>query len=229
MWQVFKDAGKVLVFRIAQDKLAAFHYGHLLFGLVCTWLVGVGRYWDNPRAGLLQHLGIGSVVYIFVLSVVMWLVNLPFKSSGWRYRHVLTFIALTSPPAALYAIPVERYFRFETAITLNGWFLVIVAIWRVALWLFYLQRQGQLSGGTATVTTLFPLTAIVTLLTALNLEHVVFQVMAGLGEDRPSVNDGAYTVLVILSILSIYSFIPICIAYAVLAGRRLMAKKKNKK
>src|SRR3712207_7552248 len=45
----------------------------LAFGLACTWLVGVGRYWDNPRASLLQHLGVGSVVYVFALALLLWL------------------------------------------------------------------------------------------------------------------------------------------------------------
>ena len=53
------------------------------FGLACTWLAGVGRYWDNPHAPLFQRLGLGSVVYAFVLSVALRLVVRPLKPRRW--------------------------------------------------------------------------------------------------------------------------------------------------
>jgi hypothetical protein len=35
---------------------------YLAIGLVAACLAGIGRYWDNPRAHLWQHLGMGSVI-----------------------------------------------------------------------------------------------------------------------------------------------------------------------
>ena len=99
--------GRRLLFRPSREELFGLRWQHLTLGLVCTWLVGMGRYWDNPRVGLLQHLSIGSVIYVFVLSSFLWLIIWPLRPENWTYFKVLTFISMVSPPAALYAIPVE--------------------------------------------------------------------------------------------------------------------------
>jgi hypothetical protein len=122
----------------------------------------------------LNDLGIGSVIYIFLLSSFLWLFIKPLKPQNWSYINLLTFISLVSPPALLYAIPVERWFSFETATKLNVWFLAIVAGWRVALLIFYLNRYGELDFGAVFVGTFLPLIVIVVTLTLLNLEGVVF-------------------------------------------------------
>ncbi len=175
----------------------------MAFGLGFTWLCGVGRYWDNPRADLWQYLGLGSVGYVFVMALILWLVILPLKPAKWSYKNVLLFVSLTSPPAILYAIPVERFMSLQAAQLANVWFLLAVALWRVALLLRYLMTVARLSGWCVLVATLLPLTLIVTVLTVLNLEHVVFKVMAGLESSEKSVNDGAYTVLVIITTFSV--------------------------
>jgi hypothetical protein len=59
---------RLLTFRASRDELRQFNYRHLALGLMLTWLVGMGRWWEDPHASLLQHLGIGSVVYIFLLA-----------------------------------------------------------------------------------------------------------------------------------------------------------------
>ena len=64
---------RLLTFRITREELARLDGRHLASGLVCTWLVGMGRYWDDPGARWFQHLGIGSVLYVFALSAVLWL------------------------------------------------------------------------------------------------------------------------------------------------------------
>ena len=85
----------------------------------------------------------------------------------------------------------------------NVWFLAIVAIWRVALLLKYLNSVAGLSGLRVLVATLLPLTLIVTVLTVLNLEHVVFKLMAGLEAHEKSANDNAYTILVLITYFSV--------------------------
>ena len=224
--KIIKIETKLLGLSLSEEEFASLGKNHLLFGLVCTWLVGMGRYWDDPGAKLLQHLGVGSVIYIFVLALLFWLIILPFKPKVWKYWHVLTFISLTSLPALLYAIPVERYFSLDTSRTINVWFLVIVATWRVVLLLFYLKTYAQLKILEIVVVTLLPLTLIVFTLTILNLERAVFNIMGGLRQPSTS-NDSAYLILFILSQLSLFLFIPLCLFYLVLVIYKRVATKNK--
>jgi len=143
------------------------------------------------------------VIYVFVLALILWLMILPLKPRNWRYKNVLLFVSLTAPPAILYAIPIERFMSFESSQRANVWFLAIVATWRVALLLKYLNSVAGLSGLRVLVATLLPLTLIVTALTLLNLEHVVFRLMAGLESHERSANDSAYAVLVLITTFSV--------------------------
>jgi hypothetical protein len=212
MQNLFSTPAKLLIFRSSRDRLIQLHWGHLLFGIACTWVVGVGRYWDDPGAKTLQHLGLGSVVYVFLLSLMLWLVIWPLRPpKQWSYFNVLTFVALTSPPALLYAIPVERFFTLDAARSLNIWFLGAVATWRVALLVFFLRRYGQLDALQITVGAFLPLTIIVTTLTALNLERAVFNIMGGLREG--TANDRAYAVLIALTIFSFTFLLPLSLCY----------------
>ena len=217
---VAADAVRLLTFRSTREELARFGRRHLAFGIFCAWLVGMGRYWDDPRANLAQHLGVGSVVYVFALSLAVWLVVLPLRPARWSYLNVCAFVALVSPPAILYAIPVERLFTLETAASLNVWFLATVAAWRVALLVFYLGRQAALGWLEVAVAGLLPLAAIVVTLTFLNLERVAFDLMAGVR--GTTANDRAYAVLVSLTVLSFLLIVPLSLVYAVLvaAARR---------
>ena len=214
---------RLLCFRATQNELATVGWRHLALGLLCTWLVGMGRYWDNPRVGLLQHLGVGSIVYVFVLSSFLWLMIWPLRPRNWIYFQVLTFISMVSPPAALYAIPVEKAFSLNTANEINVWLLAIVAAWRVALLIFFLRRVGQLGGFSTAIATLLPLSLIVVALAMLNLDQVVFDMMGGGG--KRSANDGAYGVLFLLSMLSFLLFIPLLLCYLGLVIDRILARK----
>lgn len=191
--------------------MLGFSKKHFQIGLVGTWLVGMGRYWDDPGAHLLQHLGLGSVIYIFVLALLIWLVIKPFFVEKWDYFTVLTFISLTSFPAILYAIPVERFMSIENAAALNAWFLAIVAAWRLGLLYYFLKKFTQLSHGYILVGTLLPMTAIISALTALNLERAVFNIMGGIRNSTSA--DEAYKILISLTVISVAAFIPLLIAY----------------
>jgi hypothetical protein len=172
-------------------------------GFLSTWVAGVGRYWDHESAYWWQYLGLGSVVYIFVLGFVLWLITLPLGPKNWNYGRVVTFVGMTSPPAVLYAIPVEKYFTLDTAQSINAWFLAVVALWRMVLLVLFLKRAAALSVLKIIVATLLPVTLIVTTLTSLNLEHVVFRIMGGLAEREETGNDSAYIVLIIITYLSV--------------------------
>ena len=113
--------------------------GRLVLGLGATWLVGIGRYWDNPRVSWLQHAGIGSLVYVVLLTCLLWLIGIGLRPSRWSLQHLFIFVTLTAPPGLLYAIPVERWLSPETARTTNLWFLAVVATWRVLMYARYLR------------------------------------------------------------------------------------------
>ncbi|HMO12605.1 MAG TPA: hypothetical protein PKD64_11055 [Pirellulaceae bacterium] len=206
---------RLLTFRTSQQEFQSFANAHLAFGLFCTWLVGIGRWWDDPQAHLLQHLGLGSVIYVFILSGLIWVVVLPLRPKSWSYRHVLTFVSLTSLPALLYAIPVERFLSVDAAIDMNIWFLGIVALWRVALFIFYLKRHAQLGWFTTSTAVFLPLAAIVSSLAALNLHRVVFDVMGGLRDQERSAHEGEYTIIVVLTVLSFLVLLPLLVSYVI--------------
>ena len=196
---LLRDALGVLVFRAPSLALADHPQAFLIFGLVCTWIAGIGRYWDNPEAYVLQSVGLGSVAYVFVLALVLWLIAWPLRPMRWTYLNVLLFVTLTSPPALLYAIPAERFLPMETAQIVNLWFLAVVAAWRVALLAWFLVRLARLRVGAVVVVTLLPLALIVAVLSALNLEHVTADMMSG---TPASANDTAYLVVVLLAIIA---------------------------
>ncbi len=178
----------------------------LAFVIVVTWIAGVGRYWDHPAADAWQYLGLGSIAYIFLLSLLLYLIVWPLRPSNWTYRGVLVFVGLTSMPALLYAIPVERFVELQAAQSINAWFLGLVALWRVALLFRYLVTSARLHWFVVATVSVLLLSGIVVTLTFLNLEHVVFDLMAGIREENASPNDTAYLVVLGLAFFSLYSF-----------------------
>jgi hypothetical protein len=41
---IFRTAARLLTFRLTQKEFLELGARHLVFGLVCAWLVGMGRY-----------------------------------------------------------------------------------------------------------------------------------------------------------------------------------------
>jgi hypothetical protein len=193
--------------------MLGFSTKHFIVGLIGTWIVGMGRYWDDPKASLLQHLGLGSVIYIFVLALLIWVIIMPFRIENWKYFTVLTFIGLTSFPALFYAIPVEKFYSIQVANEINVWFLAIVALWRLALLFYFLKVFTQLHIGYIITITLLPIALIISSLFFLNLHQVAFQIMGGFSE--PTAHDASYMVLMSLTGLSVVLFGPLLIAYGV--------------
>jgi hypothetical protein len=191
----------------------------LAFGLFFTWLAGVGRYWDSPRAEVWQQLGLGSLAYVFCLAFILWVLLLPLKPRRWSYNNVLVFVTLTSPPAILYAIPVEKFMSLEAAQSANAWFLAVVATWRVALLVWFLHQLAGLKGLTIVVATLLPLALIVVALAALNLEHVVFSLMSGIRPEQRSANDLSYGIVTAMAFFSFLASPFLLVAYLWLAYR----------
>jgi hypothetical protein len=212
---------RLLTFRANASDYGSLERRHLALGLVLTWLVGFGRYWDNPRVELLQKAGLGSLIYVVVLSGLLWIIGVGLKPERWSYFNLLTFVTLTAVPGLLYAIPVEQFLTAEMARTVNLVFLTVVAGWRVALYGHYLKRYAELSPAALAIQLIFPLTLIVTALAALNLEQAVFDVMGGVRETTPA--DTAYAVIVGMTFFSVILFPLLLIAYVVAAVRRRRA------
>src|SRR5689334_17193580 len=108
-------SARFLTFRLYRPDSLALDRRHLPVALAWTWVVGMGRWWDDPKAGFVQHAGLGSVLYACVLAGVLWLVVAPLKPFDWSYQRTLTLVAMTAPPGVLYAIPVEKFFDLHTA------------------------------------------------------------------------------------------------------------------
>lgn len=213
--QVLADELRLLTFRSPSPAIAVHWKPYLAFGLFFTWLAGIGRYWDNPRAEIWQLAGFGSVAYVFVLSLILWLLLAPLRPKNWSYRNVLIFVTLTAPPAVLYAIPVERFMTPAHAAQANAWFLAVVAAWRVGLLGVFFRRVARLPWLPLIVATLLPLAIIVVSLALLNLEHVIFDLMAGIREEDKSANDVAYQIVFGLAYLSFISAPILGLAYVV--------------
>lgn len=211
MLQIVKDTFRLLTFRITREEILSFGWKHFVFGLICTWIVGIGRNWDNSDANFLQHLGIGSVIYIFILSALLALIIAPLLPQDWSYFRVLTFVSLVSPPAVLYAIPVENFTSVETASAMNACFLLIVSLWRVSLLIFFLRRFALLNSSSVFVATVLPLTLIVIVIFVLNFERLVLDGMGGFREKTS--NDASDEFLGLIFLLSILFFPISLIAY----------------
>lgn len=222
---LFKTLIKLLTFKLTRDEMLNFNKSHFILGLIGTWIVGMGRYWDDVGANWMQHLGLGSVIYIFVLALFIWLILLPFKIKNWSYFIVVTFIGLTSFPAIFYAIPVEKFLSIETSNTINVWFLAVVAAWRLTLLYYFLKHFTKLSKGNIITVTLMPICVIISILTMLNLHRVVFNIMGGMRNPTP--HDSSYFVLMVLTGLSLILSIPLLISYGVgIYNRRKLLKEE---
>lgn len=222
---IFNTIIRLLTFKLTREEMLKFNKRHFIAGLIGTWIVGMGRYWDDSGASALQHLGFGSVLYIFILAGFIWLILKPFQVDNWNYFTVLTFISLTSFPAIFYAIPVEQFFSIQTANSMNVWFLAIIAAWRLALLFYFLKSYTKLSGESIWAVTLMPICLIISTLTVLNLHRVVFAMMGGLRSRTP--HDSAYVVLILLTGISMILTIPLLIIYAIAIYRSRKSRKNN--
>ena len=193
---------RLLTFRARYEDFESLGHRHLFAGLVACWIVGMGRYWDDSRATALQHTGVGSVIYVFGLSALLWVIVKPMSPTHFSYLGILTFVTMTSPPAALYAIPVEKWMSLEDANLTNLRFLEVVALWRLSLWIWYMRRWGQFTAWMMCVGAAMPLAIILLTLMELNLHHVVFNIMGGIREADQSSQDAAYEALWVMGLLA---------------------------
>lgn len=214
-----KETAKLLAFKNVKIDIRKHGWVFITLAILFAWLAGLGRYWDHPSARDWQYWGLGSVAYIFVLTTILYLIIWPLKPKRWDWVAILIFIGLTSPLAWLYAIPVERFLPAQTAKILNINFLAIVALWRVILYVLFLMRYAGLSGLRLIAAIFMPLVLIIIGLSMLNLEHAIFEVMAGIEHERSEIediHDRNYGTIVLLSVVSFLS-LPIWILIYILA------------
>ena len=213
--RILEEQFSVLTFRSVKPDLDNNFSSYLLYVLFVTWIVGVGRYWDHPAAHIWQYFGLGSIAYIFTLTTFLYLVVLPINPPRWSWKMVFVFVGFTSLPALLYAVPVERFTPLGTAQAINVGFLGIVALWRVALYVSFLRNGAGIGKFGTFIATLLPLSAIVVSLTFLNLEHAMFEVMAGIRDEERTANDTAYGVVLALGVLAYVMFPITLVCYVI--------------
>jgi len=230
---VIRQCFSFLTFRNVSFNLASYKATYLTFAIITAWIAGLGRYWDHPDAAWWQYAGLGSVAYIFIMAFVLWLVVLPLRPKNWSYTSVFIFVGLTSPLAWLYAVPVERFLSIEMAISVNLWFLGIVAAWRVVLFAFFIWRAAKLRYLRFVMAVLTPLAFVMLILSLFNLQHVTFEVMAGI--DRPDLAEPVasaaeapepHDMILTLGLISLKSFKYIVVGYivAILIAARQRSK-----
>jgi hypothetical protein len=225
--KALKIEGRFLCFRHVEDEVPHLTNALLLVGFMAAWLAGMGRYWDNSRAAIWQHMGLGSIAFIFIFTTFIWLLMMPLRPKAWHYKQVLVFVAMTAPLGFIYAIPVERFFPLDTAQTINVWFLAVVSVLRISLLVTFLKRSAGFGIMTGITATLLPLVVIVAALTMLNLEQVVFNIMGGVREEDRSGNDVAYEIMVGITVLSVYAAPIFLGAYGVLIALRRRAGRRK--
>ena len=219
---------RFLLFQPLQMDLPRLKAHYLGYGILIAWIVGIGRYWDNPRAEGWQYLGLGSLSYILILALMLWLILLPLRPQQWTYFNVLIFVGMTALPGLLYAIPVELFTPVQTAAQINMWFLIVVALWRVGLLMRFLRCVAKLSIGSVIVATFLPISTILVVLTLLNLEHSAVTLMGGIAENARSVNDRAYEITTLLGVVSMMAFPFLFFAYVVIAYQERKDQSRSK-
>jgi hypothetical protein len=110
-----KDFARFLVFQPLRGDVATHWRRYLLVGLAITWLVGVGRTWDNAYAPLWLRSGLPSVLYAIALAGFIWAIVAALRPGRWTYRNVLLMLTMTAAPGLIYAVPVEQFLNENTA------------------------------------------------------------------------------------------------------------------
>jgi len=214
--QLLSETFRLLTFRNAKIDVSANPLLYAGWAILLAWIAGIGRYWDHPNPSLFEALGLRSVAYIFVLTTILFLIVWPLKRHRWDWLSVFVFVGLTSPLAWLYAVPVERLTEASTAVTLNVRFLMVVALWRVALYGTFLWRYAGLRNASFVAALLAPLAIILFALVGLNLENAIFEIMAGIEQERTpeqALSDSRYMVVNFLFVLSLITVPVWVIAY----------------
>jgi hypothetical protein len=210
------DFWRFAVFQPIKGDPATHWRTYLIVGVLITWIVGFGRYWDDASAKLLLRSGVTSIAYALVLSAFIWLLVLGLKPQRWSYRNVLLMVTMTALPGIIYAIPVEMLMEPSAAGAANMTFLGIVAVWRMAIYFVFLKRVANLPPFALLVGWLLPPSIIVAVL---GLYGMMYVIAAGMGGVRTDLDpDFASMQAVALVGMAAWIALPVlALAYIVLA------------
>ncbi|QIB51985.1 hypothetical protein [Pseudomonas sp. OIL-1] len=212
--RVLADIGRVLAFRQPGDRFRGQWPWHFACGVGITLLVGIGRYWNNPRAELWQQLGLGSLFYVVTLALVLRLLLLPFRPRNCSLSELLLFLMMTAPPGLVFLIPVESFLSLRDAQFVNASLFGLVTLWRVALLIWFVRLVGGLSGLAMVTTCLASMILVAAALTLLNPEHVAVGFLGGIRPEQHSANDMSYSLLALLSFTSVFIAPYLLVGYA---------------
>ena len=184
-----KTIFRILTFRAKREELAQNPLAVLAIAIVITWLVGIGRWWDDPRElPFFVRLGAGSVIYVFAMSLLLWILANPIAKAKLPYWAFAAFVASTSLPGLVYAVPMEQWTDLETTAAYNVWALVFVSAYRISLLFWFYIRVLKLKVDQALVVTGLPISAIAIVLTSLGHGASILDIMGGF-RDRMSKTD----------------------------------------
>lgn len=178
---------RVLRFRASREDLAKGGLPLVAVGMAITWLVGIGRWWDDPRTlEWYVRWGFGSLLYVGCLSLVLFALAAPLsrRASPDDFRVTLSFVTASALPGIVYAIPIELIAGPSAASAYNVAALIFVSLYRLALlyWFFYsvLGLPDQ-----AWILTSLPVAAIVAVVSMMNMGPMVVDIMGGFRETMP--------------------------------------------
>lgn len=218
---VLADFGRFALFQPLKGDPAKHWRTYLLVGFAITWIVGFGRYWDNPSAPFLLRSGVTSIFYTLTLSAFIWLLVLGLKPERWSYRNVLLMVTMTALPGIIYAIPVEMMLDANTAGAVNMILLAIVAAWRMALYFIFLKRVARLPTVPLLIGWLLPPALIVAVLGYFGMIYVISAGMGGVRDADPNlVAMETLAVIGLISWLCLPLLVPAYIISAVLRHKR---------
>ncbi|MBS1704538.1 MAG: hypothetical protein JST40_01580 [Armatimonadetes bacterium] len=175
---------------------------------------GIGRWWDDPRPiPIPVRLGLGSVAYIFLLTIFLALFIAPYIWAQFKLPAFLTFIAATAPPAMAYALPVERYLSPADAVQYNFYALVVVATYRVSLLIWYLLRAYRFPWWRTIIVFVVPISLILFALMATGQGRYVLEIMGGFRDKLP--REQIEQTVMGLGLLGLFVSPVVLVAYAI--------------
>lgn len=218
-----RTAGRVLTFRASRDELLALGPRQALFGLALAAVAGAGRHWDAEGLSWVRHTGIGSAAYTLALAAAIWVALAPLRPAALGFTRIVAFVGLTAPPGLLYAVPIERFLDPRAAADVNVAFLLVVAVWRVALFGWFLRKLSRLPVLPLMFGAGLPVLGLLGLLGLTNLTGVVAQSMGGWREVSPATRAAEETA-VLLGAGAILLFLPWLICWGIAVGVRSALK-----
>jgi hypothetical protein len=221
---------RVLTFRASRKDFVRANTTDFVVAMLFVWVAGIGRHWDRTAGDWWKNFGLGSVGYVFVLALLFYLVIRFAPGKRYpRYFQVVTFVAMTGPPALLYAIPVEMIFpdpKFRTANTINAVFLAVVALWRVFL-LAYFLRTMRISTAQAFYGMTVPIALILMIIVMTDSTYSMVMHMGGFHVVTPHDKENEGVLLfAILSMMAASVLVPAYLLHVAVVAYQRFAKRR---